>query len=501
MNPEILVGAADTIAFIAFSVALALALTMPMKQLGPQYERVVRAFLAIALSVYVLVSFSNVLEHAGITAVLDDYEDYVEILFVPFLAYVVYVASIAFQVREISRAERLVRSEHELLTTIVDTSPGGIMLMSSAGEITFASDTARDVLELIRPDERATWRLPPDLECTLPVPGRSPLDVEILAAGATLSDVLCVVTLKGEKRALSVSASPLKDGTGAVLGSVVTFVDMTDREQARQDLLEAQSRYSLDLERTVDERTAELLDLNAELTHANMAKRDLLANVSHELRTPLNVIIGFTDVLAGGLAGPLTSEQAKQLKMVKESSVQLLGMVNDLLDIERIEAGYAVVMPESVDVKEVIGRLVDMMQPLAAQRAIELTIAAPDDLRVMTDPQLMLQVVRNLVSNALKFTPPYGHVSVEITATNDTFSVTVTDDGIGIAEEDHQRVFEAFKQVHGEPGRKPQGTGLGLAICKDVTAVLGGTITLTSQAGEGATFVVTLPRESQLTSM
>lgn len=501
MNPEVLVVAADVIALIAFTIAFVLTIATPMGRIGRQYAKVVKAFLAIALFVYVFVSFSNVLEHAGITAALDDYEDYAEILFVPFLAYVVYVASVGFQVREVSRAERLVRAEHELLTTIVDTSPGGIMLMAASGEVTFASDTARDVLGLVRSDECATWRLPPDLSCTPVVRGDSPLDIGTLSAGANLSDVLCILELPGERKALSVSASPLKDGTGMVLGSVVTFVDVTEREQARQDLLDAQARYSLDLERTVDERTAELLELNAELTQANMAKRDLLANVSHELRTPLNVIIGFTDVLAGGLAGPLTSEQAKQLKMIKESSIQLLTMVNDLLDIERIEAGHAVVMPEPVNVRQVLGRLVDMMRPLAAQRAVDLAFTAPDDLVVVTDPKLLLQVVRNLLSNALKFTPPYGHVTIDATRDDGEFSIVVADDGIGIAAENQGRVFEAFTQVRGDHGRKPQGTGLGLAICRDVTAVLGGTITLTSGVGEGATFVVTLPAEPPTTSL
>ncbi|MGB4593024.1 MAG: ATP-binding protein [Coriobacteriia bacterium] len=496
MNPEVFLFTADVVALFAFTAAFLLALTIPMDFLGPQYVRTVRSFLALALAIYVFASGSNVLQHAGVTAALDPFEDYAEILFIPFLAYVAHVASMALQVNDLSRAERVLRSEHELLTTIVDTSPGGTMFVASNGAITFASDRARDLLGLIRPDDRSTWQLPSSFVGMPSFPGEPPLHIDYLSEGVSLSDVGCIVESNDTgKLALSVSASPLTDESGSTLGSVVTFVDVTEREKARQDLLDAQARYNLDLERTVDERTAELLDLNVELSEANRAKRDLLANVSHELRTPLNVIIGFTDVLAGGLAGPVTEEQAKQLAMVKESSVQLLSMVNDLLDIERIEAGRTVVAAETVDLGQAVGRLVETMRPLALQRALTVSLSAPDGLELTTDPRLLSQIVRNLLSNAIKFTPPYGHVSVTVTDTGDGCCIAVTDDGIGIAAEDQAHVFDAFTQVHGEHGRKPDGTGLGLAICRDMTALLGGTITVTSDVGAGATFEVTLSRD------
>ncbi|MCE5204170.1 MAG: PAS domain-containing sensor histidine kinase [Actinomycetia bacterium] len=495
MNGELVTAIADLAALVAFAAAFVVALRLRMRHIGAEYARMVRMFLAIALGVYVFVSFSNVLEHLGVTAALDDYEDYAELLFVPFLVYAAYTGSIALRMREIQEAERRARAEHALLATVLGTSPGGMMAISTRGEITFANEKARALLGLTEPSEPEGWRFPHGFECGADSPAGQSISVDQLSAGATFSDVLCHVRVGDRTASLSVSAAPLVGEDGQTLGSVVTFVDVTEREQARRDLIDAQGRYNRDLERTVDERTAELLDLNAQLVEANEVKHQLLANVSHELRTPLNIIIGFTDVLASGLAGPVTEEQSRQLAMIKESSTQLLAMVNDLLDMERIQGGHAIAVPEPVALDQMLEALVSLMRPLADERALTLTLSVPGHMTVVTDPDLLAQVVRNLLSNAIKFTHPGGRVHVEAAVLGDRFTVSVTDDGIGIAEKDIPRVFEAFAQVRGDRRGKPQGTGLGLAICKDVAALLGGTVSVVSTPGTGSTFEVELPQE------
>lgn len=491
MTPDVIASIADVIALVAFSASLVLVLRAKMTYLGQPYGRAVKVFLALAFSVYVFSAASNVLERTGITRVLSQYEDYGEVLFVPLIAYVVWVTRMALQARELRVAAALVREEHDLLSTVVETGAAGTVMVDLNGDITFANEQARDLLGLTQADKRSPWVMPDDL---VAAPGDRPADLRTFASGSKAAGVQTALRTPHGTRVLSVFSSPVRDGAGGDAGSVVTFVDVTEREQARKELAEAQERYSLDLERTVNERTEELLRLNAELTDANRAKHDLLANVSHELRTPLNVMIGFTDVLASGMPGPLTKEQAKQLGMIRESGTQLLAMVNDLLDIERMEAGHAVVAHETVKVDRLLSRLVEMMTPLAAQRALEITFECAGDVEATTDPRLLTQIVRNLVSNAIKFTPAGGHVDVTVADRADEFAVTVADDGIGIPEADHAHVFEAFTQIRSGHGHKPQGTGLGLAICREMVTALGGTIAVTSAVGQGATFVVVIPK-------
>lgn len=490
------VVAFDVISLIAFGIALALVIRERFEEFQP-YARIIRTFLALAVFVYAFVAFSNILEHAGITAKLDEYEDYVEILFVPFVAYAIYSMNTSRLFNDARRAEGLVRAEHELLTTIVDTSPAGIMLVTPSGAIAFANDTAKEMLRLQSAQETGDLAMPGDLICTSTESALAqPLSLESLARGETFRGSVCIVETGGRKIALSVSASPLgetdRPGDGAH-GSVVSFVDVTEREQARQELLDAQARYSLDLERTVDERTVELLAMNRALEDANKTKRDLVASVSHELKTPLNAIQGFTGLLLDEAAGPVNAEQSKQLGMVKDASRQLLGLVERLLELERIGTGHAVVTPTRVPVLAAARQVVDLIAPLAHERGVSLVVEPGDEVVVVTDPGLLGQIFRNLVSNGVKFTPPAGTVSVRVEAGSDTVRIAVKDTGIGIAEADQQRIFEPFAQVEVPQGEKPAGTGLGLAICRELAATLGGSIAVVSAPGKGSTFTVEIP--------
>ncbi|TDB37958.1 MAG: PAS domain-containing sensor histidine kinase [Actinobacteria bacterium] len=490
-----IIVALDVISLISFSAALLLILRARFEEFEP-YARVIRVFLVLAISVYAFVAFSNILEHAGITAQLDEYEDYVEILFVPLIAYALYSMQTARRFKETQRAEQLLRAEHGLLTAIVDTSPTGIMLVTSSGSIAFANDTARDTLSLQTIAETGSLAMPPDLTCiSSESTSARPLALDELALGQSFRGSVCIVEAAGRKMALSVSASPLGDSAepGAARGSVVAFVDVTEREQARQMLLDAQARYSLDLERTVDERTVELLAVNRALEAANRAKRDFLASASHEFKTPLNAIQGFTGLMLDEVPGPVNAEQMKQLGLIRDSSTELLKLVERLLELEKIESGHAVVTWAPTVVSEVVQHVVDLVAPLANERGVTLVIDSEDAITAETDAGLLGQIVRNLVSNAVKFTPSGGTVTLRVSAVGESARVAVVDTGVGIAPEDQARIFEPFAQVDNQLPEKPPGTGLGLAICRELTTALDGTITVSSAPGEGSTFVVEIP--------
>jgi len=267
--------------------------------------------------------------------------------------------------------------------------------------------------------------------------------------------------------------------------------EVTERRNAEAEL----SEYRDHLELPVDERTQELLRLNEDLIAATHAKDDFLASMSHELRTPLNSIIGFTDIMLKGLAGEVSDEQRRQLTMVHDSGQQLLMLVNDVLDLARINAGRLSLRSESFSIAGAVVRIADMMQPVAAAKGLELNChfdeAAPTTM--VSDRGKIDQILLNLISNAIKFTEQ-GGVTVSVSAASrHEVSLEVSDTGIGIPGEDLDAVFEQFHRAHRELAITHPGTGLGLSISRRLAEALGGTLTVTSAVGEGSTFRLLLP--------
>jgi signal transduction histidine kinase len=232
---------------------------------------------------------------------------------------------------------------------------------------------------------------------------------------------------------------------------------------------------------------------------ADRLKSAFLATMSHELRTPLNSIIGFTGILLQGLAGDLTDEQGRQLQMVRDSARHLLALINDVLDISKIEAGELEVSAEQYDLSATIDRAVASIAPQAQQKGLRLDVhVAADGLqRTIGDRRRVEQLLLNLLSNAVKFTDE-GVVTLEAQLVEEPDSqpavcIHVRDSGIGIREEDMYRLFQPFSQVDSGLNRQHEGTGLGLAICQRLTTLMGGTITADSTWGAGSRFTVTLP--------
>jgi PAS domain S-box-containing protein len=294
------------------------------------------------------------------------------------------------------------------------------------------------------------------------------------------------------------------DDRGEIVRAIGTNTDITARRLAELEL----ERYRGGLELLVEARTRELADTNAELEQtldsltaaneeleeATKAKSRFLANVSHELRTPLNSIIGFSGVLAGGAAGPLTDEQALQIGMVNKSGRQLLELINDILDLSRVEAGAAEVRIGPADAVEVVSDVAEALRPLAMEKGLGLRMEMPDGAIVLkTDKDRLRQILVNIMGNAVKFTVT-GEITLRLERTADArVAFLVTDTGPGLPADALQQVFEAFHQAVPASGDHPKGTGLGLAISREYAHLLGGEITVTSKEGQGSTFTLWLP--------
>ena len=237
----------------------------------------------------------------------------------------------------------------------------------------------------------------------------------------------------------------------------------------------------------------EIADKSRELEVASQHKSEFLANMSHELRTPLNAIIGFSEVLTERMFGELNEKQEEYLKDIHASGQHLLSLINDILDLSKIEAGKMDLELSEFDLAMTIDNASMLVRERAARRSIALHMTVDERLgQIQGDERKMRQVLLNLLSNAIKFTPEGGRIEVGAKPVNGSIEVSVTDTGVGIAPEDQEAVFEEFKQV-GTADKKVEGTGLGLALSRKFIELHGGRIWVKSQVGAGSTFIFTVP--------
>jgi len=276
-----------------------------------------------------------------------------------------------------------------------------------------------------------------------------------------------------------------------------TFNDMMIQIKKRELLL--QEAHDI-LEDRVKERTSELEKKSVELEQANIHLQEVdrlksvfLASMSHELRTPLNSIIGFTGIILQGFSGEITEEQRKQLTMVKNSAHHLLDLINDVLDVSKIEAGKVDLFPEEFGINDVVGEVVETLSPRANEKSLEILTDVPKVNTLFTDKRRLKQVLLNLVSNAIKFTDR-GSVKITAKILNDKkLEIHVIDTGIGIKKEDINKLFAPFQQIDMSSTKSYEGTGLGLNLSRKLANLMGGDISAKSEYGKGSEFILTIP--------
>jgi PAS domain S-box-containing protein len=288
-------------------------------------------------------------------------------------------------------------------------------------------------------------------------------------------------------------------------GEVAIVQDVAERCRGTIERLTAEQevrQLNVELEQRVRERTAELAVAKERAEGAGRLKSDFLANMSHELRTPLNAIIGFAELMHRGKVGPVSAEHEEYLGDILTSSKHLLQLINDVLDLTKVESGKMEFRLESVDLTKLAREVCDIVRGLAASGGLQVgTHVDPEVATVVVDPARVKQILYNYVSNAIKFTPAGGRITIRILPEGPAlFRIDVEDTGVGIAADDLGKLFVEFQQLDASAAKEYQGTGLGLALTKKLAEAHGGRVAVHSTPGEGSTFSVILPRVMTIAS-
>jgi PAS domain S-box-containing protein len=374
---------------------------------------------------------------------------------------------------QVAERTRELASQKELMARLIDHAPAGISFMN------------KDlVYESVNPTQAAMWGIPVEK-----VVGRSVFEVFGPETDAQIGDLLRGVLATGEP--FTADEFPFKSLVGGV--ERYTYWDFTyqpvrDRDQAVIGLMVLAIEVSERVEKGRAQR-----ERMASLEETDKLKDQFLSILSHELRTPINAIMGFGSILDDELQGPLTEAQHRSLKKMLGGAETLLSLVNDLLDMSRIQAGKFTLEPQPMHFPTVASEVLANLRPLAEQKQLTLTSALGDVGPMVADPQRIGQVLLNLVNNAIKFTPNGGAITVRAKAENGQLYCEVVDTGVGIAPADQPRLFKRFSQLDNSNTRAAKGTGLGLSISQALVEAHGGRIAVESQLGQGATFWFTLP--------
>ena len=290
-------------------------------------------------------------------------------------------------------------------------------------------------------------------------------------------------------RWISVKGEVVRNEQGQPIRMMGVITDVTERKRAEEEKRKFMDRLAAS--------NQELELRNREVERVTKLKSKFLASMSHELRTPLNAIVGFSDLLAEGTPGDLNDKQKRFVNHIKQGSAHLLQLINDILDLSKIEAGQLDLRCEDFQIKTALPEVLSTIRPLAMAKNIQIKQKMESDQHVYADRVRFKQILYNLLSNAVKFTPKAGRIDIDCHGDGNSVCISVTDTGVGIRAEDQAVIFEEFRQVEGPAGTTQEGTGLGLAITKRLVEQQGGGISLESEFGKGSRFTFTLPAGSR----
>ena len=374
----------------------------------------------------------------------------------------------SMDITERRATEEALRKSEAYLRTIVENMPVDCFSIDRDLRYTMQSPTSVATIGDV------IGRRADEIDIPEPLRGRWLKELRRVLAGEALQTEYDLPTPEGDVRTYQTNAAPVRvDGVPVAI--VGTSIDITERIHAAHELQVAKERAE----------------------SADRLKSVFLATMSHELRTPLNSILGFAGILLQGLAGPLNEEQQKQLTMVQTSARHLLALINDVLDISKIEAGEVKVEEAAFSLPDLVTEITASARPLAEKKGLALVVeVAPGIGMISSDRRRVGQVLMNLISNAVKFTPS-GEVRVNCRLDGDWAVTSVTDTGIGIHKEDLGKLFIPFQQVESGLTRNYEGTGLGLSISKRLVVMLGGDIAVESEPGRGSTFKFRLPKHGR----
>lgn len=302
-------------------------------------------------------------------------------------------------------------------------------------------------------------------------------------------------SVHGEVRYLRLLTLPHINMHGQIDGLVQTVTDTTEQSVIEQAHIQQRNELRL-LKERLSQQNVELARTNAELRRANRLKDEFLAGISHEVRTPLSAILGLTELLRTQIVGSLNSEQVEMLRRIEESGRHLLAVINDLLDLAKIEAGRFELEPRLIAAHQVCQASVRMINELALRKHQQVHINLDPRVEVLyADERRLRQALINLLSNAVKFTPPGGEIGLDLEGDpeQEIVRITVWDTGIGIAADDMPRLFRPFSQIQNEYQRDQAGSGLGLVMVARLAELHGGGVALRSEPGKGSRFTITLP--------
>jgi len=383
-------------------------------------------------------------------------------------------------------------SSHHRLITVLEQAPLAISIVEApSGDVLFVNDEVERLMGRPPTVSRVANALHARLvghrqDGTLIAPDEWPIARAMLHGEIIRNEVIRLELDNGDSVEITTNAAPVRRADGEIIAAVVVFWDVTAARRAEDDLRRA----------------------HAAAANANRAKSDFLAVMSHELRTPLNAIGGHVQLIEMEVHGPINDVQRDALKRVQRNQRHLLSLINDLLNLARIEAGHVEYDLADLTLDPLLSEVVSMVEPLLASNELVCEIVdspyAPDpSIIVRADRDKVQQILLNLLSNAIKFTPTRGRITVDSRVSEtapESAEITISDSGPGIPRGKLESIFEPFVQLAISPVSAGVGLGLGLAISRDLARGMGGDLTVASNDGEGATFTLSLPRVDAIAS-